>query len=248
MNTKSNHTSLNITEDKYNGITIDGSNLPDNINTFEKELLKILYKNKLRNLLWIKIPIYKSNFIPLLTTHDFVFHHCNEEDITLLKRISTNPIIPTAKNHTLGVGAVVISDNKLLVIKDKFQKGFKLPGGHIDDRENITTALKREVLEETGIKIEFKNIISLGHFSPSQFRESNLYIVCTAKALSCEINIQDADEILESKWLNLDDFFLDEEILSYNKALVKSAIENKGLKKDECNFFTNPNKTYEFFF
>jgi len=248
MNTKSNFISLSITEDKYNGITIDGSSLTYDIDLFKKALLEIIAQNKTKNLLWIKIPICNSNFIPLLTSYDFVFHHCNEKDITLVKRISINPIIPTAKNHTLGVGAVVIKDNQLLVIKDKFQKGFKLPGGHIDDRENITTALKREVLEETGIKIQFENITSIGHFSPSQFGESNLYIVCKAKAVSYEINIQDADEILEAKWINLEEFFIDEEILSYNKALVKSAIVNKGLKIDECNFFTNPNKTYEFFF
>ena len=33
----------------------------------------------------------------------------------------------------------------------------------------ISTALEREVLEETGIEVEFESIISLGHFYPINF-------------------------------------------------------------------------------
>jgi len=245
---QNNFTNLNLILDIYNGITIDTKSIPNDINNFEKELKKTLENIQSYNLLWVKIPIIKSNYIPLLTKYNFTFHHCNEKDITLVKKILQNPIIPTAKNHTLGVGAVVIKENKLLVIKDRFQKGYKLPGGHIDNNENISTALKREVLEETGIRVEFKSIISLGHFSPSQFGESNLYLICTATALSTNINIQDTNEILEAKWIELDEFFSCEDVILYNKSLVKNAIKNNGLEISNDNFFTNPNKKYEFFF
>ena len=96
-------TNITLITDNYEGITIDHSTIPDIMDEFEKELILIIDKLENKRLLWIKIPISKSILIPLLTKYDFVFHHCNETDITLLKRLSIDPIIPTARNHTLGV-------------------------------------------------------------------------------------------------------------------------------------------------
>lgn len=91
-------------------------------------------KNK-RNLIWIYIDIKKSDFIPIATKKGFIFHSCDEEYILVVKSIKRKLWIPTASNHTLGVGAVVINDkNELLVIKERISTvGYKLPGGHIHD-------------------------------------------------------------------------------------------------------------------
>jgi 8-oxo-dGTP diphosphatase len=125
------------------------------------------------------------------------------------------------------------NDGKLLVVKDKFYKGYKLPGGHIDKKESIKDALKREVCEETGIKIEFESIVNLGHFINGQFGASNLYIVCTAKAITDEINVLDSSEIREAKWIDIDTFLKDKEVNAYNKSVVKAAMENIDLKLTE---------------
>jgi 8-oxo-dGTP diphosphatase len=241
-------TTMSLIIDKYDGVTINSSTIPDDINEFENEIISIIKNLNNKKLLWIKLPIEKSNFIPILTKHDFIFHDCNDTDLTLIKKLIKNPIIPTATTHTLGVGAVVINENKLLVIKDRYQIGYKLPGGHIDKDEEICEALKREVLEETGVKIEFESIISLGHFSPAQFGESNLYVVCSAKALSYDINIQDTQEILEAKWIDIDEYFNSDDIHKYNKDIVQTAIKNEGLQLETHEYFSRPNKKYEFFF
>jgi 8-oxo-dGTP diphosphatase len=248
MTKTSDFTSVNLIPDKYDGITIDIATIPTDIKKFENELISILDNIKDKKLLWIKLPIEKSNIIPLLTKYDFVFHHCNEKDITMLKKLIDNAIVPTAINHTLGVGAVIIKENKLLVIKDKIWKQFKLPGGYIDDKENISVALQREVYEETGVKIELDSIVSIGHFYPSQFEKSNLYIVCNAKALSSEININDLDEIIEAKWMSLDEYFECEDIHEYNKNLVKTAIKNRGLKLEKLDYFANSKSQHEYYF
>jgi len=242
-------TTMNLTHDQYDGITIDSSTIPNSIEEFEKELLLIIENSENKKLLWIKLSIEQSQFIPILTKHDFVFHHCNERDITLVKKLIVKPIIPTATNHTLGVGAVVIDDDKLLVIKDRIWQKYKLPGGHIDDSENISNALKREVYEETGIEVEFESIISLGHFSPAQFGESNLYVVCRATALSKEINIIDDEEIMDAKWINIQEYLACEDVHSYNKAIVKNALETIGFKIDtRTDLITRENVSYEIFF
>jgi len=242
-------TNIRLITDNYDGIIIDNKTIPTLTNEFEEELSNIINNLENKKLLWIKIPIDKSELIPILTKYDFVFHHCNEKNITLLKKLINNPVIPTARNHTLGVGVVVINEkNELLVIKDRLGKKYKLPGGYIDDDENISTAVRREVKEETGIDVEFSSIIALGHFKPLQFGESNLYVGCTALAHSSEINIIDDYEIIEARWMNVDEFLNHEEIYQFNKSIVTTAIKNDGLRFEHLNMLKGKDVQYELFF
>jgi 8-oxo-dGTP diphosphatase len=243
-------TSFDLKEDKYGGVTIESNNIKHTVLEFEKEINAILENLTNKKLLWIKLPIERSDLIPTLTCKDFIFHHCNERDITLVKKLIENPIIPTAVNHTLGVGVVVFHGQNLLVIKDRVYQTYKLPGGFIDDGENISQAVKREVFEETGIKVEFEEIVSLGHFSPAQFGESNLYVITLAKPFSTQINIKDDEEILEARWMDVNEYLNDEDVLPYNKALVKNTLlREKGLKVHHgSELITKQNIQYELFF
>ena len=242
---------FNTILDPYNGITIESKDLPLNIDEFETNL-DFLIKNvkNRRFLIWIYIDIKKSDFIPVATKKGFIFHSCDEEYILVVKRLRENSVIPTASNHTLGVGAIVINDkNELLVIKERVSNiGYKLPGGHIDDAEMITTALEREVLEETGIIVEFESIISLGHFYPHQFHKSNLYILCTAIPKSSEINIQDCHEVIDAKWIDVNEYLNDEEVLDYSKAIVIAAIKSKGFSRANQETLCHIKKDFELFF
>ena len=242
---------FNTILDPYNGITIESKDLPNSKEEFELNLdfliEEVQYK---RFLIWIYIDIKKSDFISIATKKEFTFHSCAEEYVLLVKRLKENAIIPTASNHTLGIGAVVINDkNELLVIKERISTaGYKIPGGHIDDAEMITTALQREVLEETGIIVEFESIISLGHFYPHQFYKSNLYILCTAIPKSFEINIQDTQEIVDAKWVDVNEYLNDEEVLDYSKAIVIAAITSKGFKRANQETLCHIKKDFELFF
>jgi 8-oxo-dGTP diphosphatase len=239
--------SLDILYDRYDGVIVGNSSFPSK-EEFEEEINYLINSLENKKLLWIKVNIKDSYLIPILTDLGFIFHHCNQDDITLIKKLISNPIIPTPKNHTLGVGAVVIDEDKLLVIKDKIHPSYKLPGGHVDDSENISSALVREVYEETGIKVEFHSIISLGHFTPSQFGESNLYIVCKAFSLTKDINIIDSEEIEEAKWMNIDEFLNNEEVHLYNKSIVQNALKTTGFKVDQREgLIKKPDVCYELF-
>ena len=242
---------FNTILDPYNGITIESKDLPNSKEEFELNLdfliEEVQYK---RFLIWIYIDIEKSDFIPIATKKGFFFHSCDENYILLVKRTIKNAIIPTAANHTLGVGAVVINDkNEILVIKEKISNlGYKLPGGHIDNGEMISTALEREVLEETGIIVEFESIISLGHFYPHQFHKSNLYILCIAKPKTFEINIQDTQEIVDAKWVDVNKYLEDDEVLAYSKAVVFASLEYKGFIKANQELLCHIKKEFELFF
>jgi len=221
---------MKIFENRYNGATVDVTSLPNTVDEFEKELHKLLASENKWELFWVKVPIEKSEFIPVLTQKGFKFHHTNEKSLMLVKKLKENAIIPTPKNYTVGVGAIVRRENTLLVVKDKFTNGYKLPGGHIDKKESIKNALQREVFEETGIQIELESISNLGHFTEGQFGESVMYVVCTAKAKTTDITIYDASEIIEARWLDIDEFLQAEDTNLYNRSVVLAAIENRELK------------------
>ena len=242
---------FNTILDPYNGITIDQISLPLSKDEFEINLDFLIENTQdRRNLIWIYIDIQKTDFIPIATKRGFFFHSCDENYVLLVKRLKQNAIIPTAANHTLGVGAVVINDkNEILVIKEKISNlGYKLPGGHIDNCEMISTALEREVFEETGVIVEFESIISLGHFYPHQFHKSNLYVICIAKPKSFEINIQDTQEILDAKWVDVNTYLQDDEVLAYSKAVVFASLQYKGFIKANQEVLCHIKKDFELFF
>lgn len=242
---------FNTALDIYNGITIDSGSLPDDKQEFKENLEKLIkHIENNRKLIWIYVDIKKSNLIPVLTEKGFMFHSCNFNYVLLVKRISKNAVIPTVANHTLGVGAIVRNkQNQILVVKERLLNlGYKLPGGHIDDKEMISSALKREVYEETGIDVEFESIISLGHFYPHQFKKSNLYILCKAKALNYDIDVKDKNEIVEAKWIDEEEFLSDDSVHTYSKTIVLSAKKTFGLKKIDNNILKKSKKEFELFF
>ncbi len=242
-----NSTTIILRPDKYGGVEIDSSCIPESRDEFEKELVNIISEQNDRNLLWITLPIIKSSYIPLLTRYDFFFFDCTVTSITLVKKLTVDPAMPTATNHTVGVGAYVMDQNEILVVKDRIFKSFKLPGGYIENNENISQALIREVFEETGIKVKPESIVTIGHFSPGQFNESNMYIVCKAKPLSKEINIIDRMEIIEAKWVNIDEYLNCEEVHAFNKKIVEAAMQKEGIKMEVDDSVLPVNKQYELF-
>ena len=57
----------------------------------------------------------------------------------------------------VGVGVIIIKDGKVLLGKRKNAHGegsWSFPGGHLEFNEELFDCAKREVLEETGIKIK----------------------------------------------------------------------------------------------
>ena len=77
----------------------------------------------------------------------------------------------------VGVGVVIIKDNKVLMGKRKNAHGegsWSFPGGHLEFNEPIENCAQRETLEEVGIKI--KNIKS-GPFTNDFFENEGKHYV-----------------------------------------------------------------------
>jgi len=64
----------------------------------------------------------------------------------------------------LGVGAVVVSDGRVLLVKRGKEpaKGvWSIPGGAVEIGETIRDAVTRETKEETGLEIEVRDLLSV---------------------------------------------------------------------------------------
>jgi mutator protein MutT len=64
----------------------------------------------------------------------------------------------------VGVGAVIVDEGKVLLVKRKYEplKGqWSLPGGMVEIGETLETALTREMLEETGLRVDVGPVIEV---------------------------------------------------------------------------------------
>ena len=64
----------------------------------------------------------------------------------------------------VGVGAVIVAEGKVVLIKRKYEplKGhWSLPGGMVEIGETLESALSREMLEETGLRVQVGPVIEV---------------------------------------------------------------------------------------
>lgn len=84
-------------------------------------------------------------------------------------------IITNKHNLTEADITEVVKRVKILVINSKEEillgyshNNYQFPGGHVEDGESLPQTVKREMLEETGIDLEMKNIepfaVALGYY------------------------------------------------------------------------------------
>lgn len=76
---------IEISNNAYDGVIVNNATLPPNKDEFKKEIVRLIQSLTNKKLLWISIPIEKSDFIPILTDLDFEFHHCDEKNLILIK-------------------------------------------------------------------------------------------------------------------------------------------------------------------
>lgn len=67
-------------------------------------------------------------------------------------------------NYSIGVGALVVKDERILLVRRAQEPGkgkWTNPGGYIEQLEAIQDTIQREVMEEAGIEAIVKNVVAL---------------------------------------------------------------------------------------
>jgi ADP-ribose pyrophosphatase YjhB (NUDIX family) len=212
--------------------------------------LLVAMRDLQKHLIWLTISIEHAYAVPLLTDMGFVFHNCQEQELTLIHRLKDDALAPFVPTHTVGVGGLVQRANgDVLLIRDRMMngKGLKLPGGYVDPGEGIEQAVEREVLEETGIYAKFNSIVGMVSKHPHQYNKTNLYIICLLNPQTDDINIQDTMEIETALWIPVETFLADDDNSRFHQHLVQKLLQKDGLKKDSFTFEFQANAKHEMF-
>ncbi|MFH1780163.1 MAG: NUDIX domain-containing protein [Candidatus Micrarchaeota archaeon] len=125
----------------------------------------------------------------------------------------------------VAVGAFILNDDgELLLTKShKFNNKWTIPGGHIEYGETIEQALKREALEETGLKIKILSFIQVEEcVKNKEFHDENkhlIFIDYLCKAENNEVKLLES-ELQKFVWVK------PEKALEMNLAIaIKPGIE-----------------------
>ena len=111
------------------------------------------------------------------------------------------------ENPIIGVGAVVLKGDKILLIKrgnPPLAGEWSIPGGRLEEVETIIEAVNREVSEECNIKIDVHDIIDI--FEYIERDEKNLvkyhYIVFDFKATYVNGKLNYQSDAADAEWVN----------------------------------------------
>lgn len=108
------------------------------------------------------------------------------------------------KVQRLSVKGIVYHDGKIFMLKDS-KDMWEFPGGRIDFGECPKESLKREFMEELGVKkIAVGDIINIWDFVVDAEDDSYHFVLVVFECKADLSNINLSDEHLEYKWIELD--------------------------------------------
>lgn len=239
---------LEATPNRFQGIEIDAEALPEDLVEFQERLSASLneWENQGYKVAWLTVPIEKAAVIHIATEAGFTFHHAAETYLLLTKRIQENALIPEYATHYIGAGGVVLNQKEeILVVSELHRRSespyYKLPGGALHAGEHIAQCVEREILEETGVRARFESLVCFRHWHGYRYDKSDIYFVCRLSPLSADITIQ-AEEIEECLWLPVQDYLTSDSVSTFNKHIVKAAIESPGVTHMEIEGYSTPDR------
>ena len=120
----------------------------------------------------------------------------SSEIIANISDLDRNKIVLDFKNQKgyatpkIDIRGAILKDNKILLVQEMEDKLWCLPGGWADIGESPSEAIKREILEETGLKVSVENIIGI-YDANKDGRDLSLYhaykIVFLCESISGEL-------------------------------------------------------------
>ncbi|XP_025985578.1 nudix hydrolase 2-like isoform X2 [Glycine soja] len=192
---------LPATNDAHGGVIVDLKE-PLHSEVFATLLRSSLlhWKQQGKDGVWIKFPIELVNLVETAVKEGFWYHHAEPNYLMLVYWIpKTDCTIPPNASHCVAVGAIVLNDNKEVLVVLEKKGGFhgigvwKIPTGVVDAGEEIFEAAIREVKEETGVSIKCQEYMLHSHVIESQ----NYCIMVMTSILVCFIFVQIDTEFVE---------------------------------------------------
>ncbi len=114
------------------------------------------------------------------------------------------------QNIALTVDSVVFcnQDNQFKVLlvqrkNDPYQDQWALPGGFVEEGEDLETAARRELKEETGIEVpHMEQIKAFG--KPGRDPRGHTVSISFLSRIYCEEDLKPADDAKDARWFNIE--------------------------------------------
>ena len=226
---------LEHTLNPFNGVVIERDRLPADPGVFRQQLTHSLDQWKTAGylLVWLEVPIDRSELVPVGVKAGFEFHHTGKNYLMMTLRLVENAFIPGYATHFIGAGGVVLNDeDEILVVCERHRRSkkpsYKLPGGALQSGEHLADCVIREIREETGIEAIFDAIVCFRHWHGYRYAKSDIYFVCRLKPRNHDITIQ-VQEIEECLWMPVAEYLESEYVHSFNREIVQAALNSPGV-------------------
>ncbi len=102
------------------------------------------------------------------------------------------------------VAAVIENDGQFLLVEEATDNGlmFNQPAGHLEPGEDLISAVKREVLEETAWQFEPESVVAVQIWRKSPDKPSFVRFCFTGSIRDHDSNRKLDDDIIATHWLN----------------------------------------------
>lgn len=120
--------------------------------------------------------------------------------------------------------ALILDDTspKILMVKNKGNASWSLPGGAVEKEETLDQAAIREAKEETGLDVKVQGIIAINECIFEKKQEHAIFFTFRAEVIGGSLELVRPHEISEIAWMDVDKAG---ELMPYFKDGIRSLVE-----------------------
>ncbi len=133
---------------------------------------------------------------------------------------------------TVGVGAFLIRDDSLLVVRRTYgpAKGlWTIPSGYVEPRESVAQAVEREVREETAVAARVEALVGVRNRVSATTNDTFLIF---AMAYESGEPRPDGEEVSEAAFRPLEDVSQSDDSAPFTRAIVPKLVKARGMHLD----------------